>query len=140
MSHRKWKDWQNGQHWSVWPILPIFLFPVRHPNQPHSTLYLFAASNSPTDRPESALCLLDDRAPPLVVALGAVRVAVAQPLLPDAVPAAQTAVRAPIHAGTVFLVGAVAAVGKPIADPPCGDAPLSADGGRPGGIHSSVNS
>ena len=31
MSHRKQKNGQNQLHWPVLPILPIFLFPVRHP-------------------------------------------------------------------------------------------------------------
>ena len=40
MSHRKQRNGKNGQHWPLQPILPISLFPVRHPVQsPSSCAY-----------------------------------------------------------------------------------------------------
>ena len=80
--------------------------------------------------PESALGLADrGAAVPLVVALGAVRVPVAEPFLLHAVPAAPTAVRAvPVHAGAVLLVRPVAAVREPVANATPRDATPSGGG------------
>ena len=105
--------------------LGIYIFPWRFYPQANSS-------------PESALGPVIRAALPLVVALGAVRVAVAQPLLGDAVPAAPTAVRAPIHAGAVLLVRPVAAVREPVANATPGDATPSG-GGDTGSIRRFLN-